>query len=330
MKLATNRELKKWLTTLGCGLLTIYNVNAEGPSVSVSGYQTSPSGTNYACQNDTVNLTAGGWEREEPDAECCEDDEQGEWTYQDSTYSWSGDASGSSETATLNTDSAGSKSATCVATHTFECSVTGNTATREETASMEDPSSVEVKFHDENVPNITKPSAGTLGIDGSTYWASRLMKTEYTHLGTVYTYWKGTWSNYKGIEKVTENGNKIPRPCEDDWKENKSGPSGSVTLTASYSIATLSATYNTGSDGTYSSDVDGEEFKRLYGQWFNYEVKITKGDWDGEEYTVLHNNNGSQQRPSVENDGTYAVNGSYKKVGLSAQSNTVDCCPQSS
>lgn len=81
---------------------------------------TASNGKTNFCENESVRVSYSGTDPSSPGSSCC--DGEGSWVEDGAaTYSWSGDASGTSSSATLNTSSAGSKTADVVVTQNWKC-----------------------------------------------------------------------------------------------------------------------------------------------------------------------------------------------------------------
>ncbi|WP_309398579.1 hypothetical protein [Cerasicoccus maritimus] len=86
--------------------------------------------------NVTIELFPGN-DNPAPTTECCDSQgNAGSWTARSNySYSWSGGASGTNKSATLDTSTAGNVTATCIRTITWDCSVDDSTETTTKTTS---------------------------------------------------------------------------------------------------------------------------------------------------------------------------------------------------
>lgn len=98
-----------------CSLFLGLGFTALNANVTATG-----SKTNF-CENESVSVSYSGADLSSPGSSCC--DGEGLWVEDGvATYSWSGDASGTSASATLDTSSVGSKTADVVVTQNWKCS----------------------------------------------------------------------------------------------------------------------------------------------------------------------------------------------------------------
>lgn len=324
--LNTNKStMKTNLFTYAAAILasTVSVTNAQ--SVSSSGHQTSPAGTVYVCKGGSVSLTASGWKKDPPPGPCCDSQgNSGTWALQSSTYSWSGDASGTSQNSTLNTSSEGDKSASCTATHTWKCSATQATTTTTEIAAMNSPSSIVVKVNSTDPCTPTQPNGTVVGIPGTKQVTNSKTIHQISYPWLTEEWWTGTWSNVKGTETFAANGNPIIRPCGKEWSEQKNSITASVGI--GYGVFSFSLNF-TGPNA--NANVAAEEFKRIYGQWWEYKINSTAADFSGtgdRKVTMLGNGQSSWLNNQNRN-GTYNTTGATVQAGWDYSYCKVDCCP---
>lgn len=100
---------------IACSLLLSFGLTHLSANVSATDGK-----TNF-CENESVSVSYTGQNPSSPGPSCCNG--QGSWVEDGvATYSWSGDASGAGISATLDTSTAGSKTASVVVTQDWKCS----------------------------------------------------------------------------------------------------------------------------------------------------------------------------------------------------------------
>lgn len=320
IKINISRKVSSILRVSLPGLLLVAtcSINAA-PSVTASGYQTTGSGIQHACTGGTVTLSVSGMNTTPP-AACCGHDPSASWTYDNTTYSWSGNASGTSATANLDTSTAGEKSASVTLTHHFKCTVGTGTTTTTENASLS--SGIKVVANNDTGCTPTKPTAvPSFGIPGTKSVVSAYTLAYWSGLAQIEEWYTGTWSNTKATESYTEDGGILVRGCGRDFQDSRSY--GSISVGIRYG----SFSFSLGMGGrSRSINIQQKPFERIYGQWYAYNVIPISADFAGtaeRKTTYL----GNVSIINYNNSGPKQLNAGATQGGWDFSSCTVDCCP---
>lgn len=314
-------------------------------TVTPTGTRTTDKGTVYICKGQTVTLAVNDWtypspEGDDGDGGCCYYGEAGTYTQESTSYEWSGDASGTSASANLDTSTAGDKTATCTAYHTYRCSVNNDDYVDvTETASL---AAVKVVLHDTEACTPQAPTpANPVPLLGTENWDHKIVDSSIPdELGNVTQIaWDGTWSLMKANESFGEDPDYDPATgtaCGLDFQPpTKQG--FSVFLSASWApipgkpAVGLSAPVYQCPPFT-PAKITVPEFKRPYYMLFRQQLTLVEGKFTGVEEKRTFN----VHSPIPPEDGwnfeknahgVYSFTGTQKDGGYVGNHCFSNCCP---
>lgn len=269
---------------IACSLFLGVGLTALNANVTATG-----SKTNF-CENESVSVSYSGADPSSPGSSCC--DGEGSWTEDGAaTYSWSGDASGTSASATLNTSNVGSKTADVEVTQNWKCSEGSETDST--TASGSGSFTVNAGTAYEGANPCTPPTMPTTSNHShpniSTSRTTRTYQSgsfpyRYTYAETIFA---GTLSSVKhSIVPVAEGQVEKSGSCGTQIGTRNYEPgTWNVTVSVAYRGASVSGSW---SGSRVSSTVfDGVDAQSESNKWKFGQVYKTNWRIDSGELTAL-------------------------------------------
>lgn len=192
---------------LGAFLISVNAAVSSSIEISPSLYTTGAT-FEYLCTDQSANASVSGLNTNNPSARCCDQSGDGNWSLTETTYAWTGAASGSSSSSSIS-NAVGSKTVGVSVKHKFTCSKGGNSERNDNPASR--TFSVIKNDNTTKIPEDANAPNSPVGLSDTSFTGTSIQ----TFYGAQFRYtWSGVITQLLADETYPKVGDPVgPQAC---------------------------------------------------------------------------------------------------------------------